>query len=51
MNPKAIPDAAPEIVSQATAEMPTLEQLLDGVTPENCHPPTDWGKPAGREAW
>ena len=39
------------IVIQAAAEKPTLEQLLDGITPENCHPATDWGRPVGKEAW
>jgi|GEM_PF-1189551 antitoxin component of MazEF toxin-antitoxin module len=29
----------------------TLEELLEGVTPENCHRPTDWGSPVGNEFW
>jgi antitoxin MazE len=29
----------------------TLASLLAGVTPENIHPETDWGKPMGREIW
>ncbi len=28
-----------------------LEELLSGVTEDNIHPETDWGKPAGDEAW
>ena len=39
------------IVIQAAAEKPTLGQLVDGITPENCHPSTDWGVPVGKEAW
>ena len=39
------------IVIQAAAEKPNLEQLLEGITPENCHPATNWGKRVGREAW
>ena len=39
------------IVIQAAADKPTLEHLLDAITPENCHPATDWGKPVGKEAW
>jgi antitoxin MazE len=39
------------IVIQAAAEKPTLQQLIDGITPENCHPATDWGHPVGKEAW
>ncbi len=29
----------------------TLEELLKGITPENIHPETDWGKPMGKEIW
>ena len=29
----------------------TLASLLAGVTPENIHPETDWGKPMGKEIW
>jgi hypothetical protein len=29
----------------------TLEELLEGVTPENSHEATDWGKPVGNEVW
>ncbi|MFN0145065.1 MAG: AbrB/MazE/SpoVT family DNA-binding domain-containing protein [Dehalococcoidia bacterium] len=27
----------------------TLDELLDGVTPENTHPETDWGTDVGAE--
>jgi antitoxin MazE len=39
------------IVIQPAASKPTLQELLDGITPENCHPATDWGKRVGKEAW
>lgn len=39
------------IVIQAAANKPTLQQLLDGITPQNCHRATDWGPPVGKEAW
>jgi antitoxin component of MazEF toxin-antitoxin module len=39
------------ILVQPAPGKPTLAQLLDAITPENCHPPTDWGRPAGKEAW
>jgi antitoxin MazE len=39
------------IVIQAVTSKPTLEQLLDAITSENCHAPTDWGQPVGKEAW
>lgn len=39
------------LVIQPAASKPTLQELLDGVTPENCHPATDWGAPVGKEAW
>ncbi len=29
----------------------SLGDLLGGVTAENIHPETDWGTPAGEEAW
>ena len=29
----------------------TLAELLEQITPENIHGETDWGPPAGREAW
>jgi antitoxin MazE len=33
------------------ARRPTLDVLLDGVTPDNIHTETDWGEPVGKEAW
>ena len=39
------------IVIQPSASKPTLEDLIDAITPANCHPATDWGRPAGKEAW
>ena len=39
------------IVIQPVAGKPTLEELLDGITPENCHPATHWGSPVGKEVW
>lgn len=29
----------------------TLEDLLEGVTPENVHGEVDWGEPHGKEIW
>jgi antitoxin MazE len=28
-----------------------LKELVDGITAENRHEETDWGKPAGKEIW
>jgi antitoxin MazE len=28
-----------------------LEQLVAGITPENCHHEIEWGPPVGNEAW
>ena len=28
-----------------------LQELLSGITEENRHGETDWGKPVGREIW
>lgn len=30
---------------------PTLEQLVNQITPENRHGEVDWGKPVGNEVW
>ena len=29
----------------------SLEELLEGVSPENIHSETDWGDPSGKEVW
>lgn len=29
----------------------TLEWLLEGITPGDTHPETDWGPPVGKEIW
>lgn len=29
----------------------TLEEMLEGVTPENVHGEFDWGPPVGKEVW
>jgi antitoxin component of MazEF toxin-antitoxin module len=31
--------------------VPSLEELLRQVTPENRHPEIDWGPPVGAEEW
>jgi antitoxin MazE len=28
-----------------------LEELVDGITKENRHQESDWGRPKGREIW
>lgn len=28
-----------------------LEELVEGITPENRHTETDWGPPQGSETW
>jgi antitoxin MazE len=48
--------ASVDIDATATAliirrEGPTLEELLDGITPENCHGEFDFGPSVGNEAW
>jgi antitoxin MazE len=39
------------IIIKQTCSVPTLKQLVEQITPENLHGETDWGRPAGREAW
>ena len=31
--------------------VPTLEELVARITPENIHEPTDWGPDVGNEVW
>ncbi len=38
-------------ISLQIVNIPTLEELLAGITPENIHPETDWGPPVGNEVW
>jgi antitoxin MazE len=33
------------------SQQPTLEALVEKITPENRHGEQDWGKPVGNEAW
>ena len=28
-----------------------LDELVAGITPDNRHDETDWGRPVGKEAW
>ena len=28
-----------------------LDELLEQITPKNCHQETDWGGPVGKEVW
>ena len=39
------------IVLTAAGREYGLEELVDGITPENRPTETDWGRPQGREAW
>ncbi len=42
---------SPGNVAIKAIERPTLDQLLERITPENLHKEIDWGKPVGNEAW
>jgi antitoxin MazE len=48
-NEPRVPDD--DLVSTPVRPAYTLDQLLDGITDENCHAETEWGPPVGREAW
>ena len=39
------------IVLQARTRKYTLDELLAGLTGKNRHGESDWGAPAGKEAW
>jgi len=36
---------------QPSNRRPTLEALVEKITPENRHGEQDWGKPVGNELW
>lgn len=38
-------------VKKAKDKLPTLEELVAGITPENRHKEIDWGSPVGKEIW
>jgi antitoxin MazE len=40
-----------EISLRGAQKKLTLESLLAGVTEENLHKATEWGRPVGNEAW
>jgi antitoxin MazE len=39
------------VLTPQVDEVPTLDELLAGVTADNIHPETDWGPAVGREVW
>lgn len=39
------------VIEKARPEPVTLEWLLEGITPDNIHPETDFGPPVGKEVW
>jgi antitoxin MazE len=42
---------SPGNVSIKAIDRPTLDQLLERITPENLHKEINWGKAVGNEAW
>ena len=42
---------SPGNVAIKAVEKPSLEELLERITPENVHKEISWGKPLGNEAW
>lgn len=40
-----------QLVVRPTAHVPTLEELVAGITPENRHQEIDWGPAQGTEFW
>lgn len=39
------------VMKPLTRRKYTLQELVSKITPQNCHPETDWGKPMGKEVW
>ena len=42
---------SPGNVAIKAVEKPSLEELVERITPENVHKEISWGKPVGNEAW
>jgi antitoxin MazE len=42
---------SPGKVAIKAVNRPTLDQLLERITPGNLHSEISWGKPVGNEAW
>ena len=42
---------SPGNIAIKAIERPTLDQLLERITPENLHKEINWGKAVGNEAW
>ncbi len=40
-----------QLLVRSAAQVPTLEQLVAGITPENRHQEMDWGPAQGAEFW
>jgi antitoxin MazE len=40
-----------QVILTAAGRAYGLEELVDGITAENRHQETDWGRPQGREVW
>lgn len=40
-----------QLVLSAAGREYALKELVDGITAENRHKETDWGRPRGREVW
>jgi antitoxin MazE len=39
------------VITPAPSPAYSLAELVAGITPENRHEETDWGKPVGGEVW
>jgi hypothetical protein len=39
------------VQTQVAKDGYSLDALLAGITPTNCHAETNWGAPQGREEW
>jgi antitoxin MazE len=40
-----------KLVVRPVSQEITLQELVDRITPENCHGETDWGPAIGNESW
>lgn len=40
-----------KIILEPIEKVPSLEELMEQITPENQHKEVDWGEPRGAEIW
>lgn len=48
---EVIAESGAVIIKAVTDHIPTLDEMLDSLTPQNMKDDFDWGPPVGKEIW